>query len=506
MIALTDGKLWALDRRVFKKVVLKPKDMRKDTIRALRRVDMFKCLNLQQLQRLTDLLVESSYSAGDVIVQKGVPLSAFYIIMTGYCALLREDQKLGDPDVTKLIDLDCFGEKSLFDTVEADVSLVAGNDVKVLAITRVAFEEALGPMEKLQAEARIKKNLVVKTEINAPNSLSEVHLQGLVGVDVLGPIMLGTFSGLTPNLSVRSFVLADVEEKGIHQSVKQYIDAVEIVSANLSNNFINALIPRHISILRSPNALHLVFACPIVADLSGLIRTRGDDFDISNDVIVYIVSCIASALETLHGMNIIYRAVQPESLCVDSSGRVVLIDYRVCKLGVVGYSAKTYTICGAADYLAPEQIAQTGHSYPVDLWCLGVLMYELLVGSHPFSSSSEVATFSKISSFGSKTFQTLKFPENISADAKSLINQLLMPVPEARVGAGPNGFSNLKKHAFFKTGMDWDLISAGSSLSPLMGIAEEEMNDITKDGIDQEILSNFDVPYTGSDWHDGLEF
>ena len=58
VIALTDGKLWALNRNIFKKVVMRSMDIRKDIIRVLKNVELLKCLNLQQKQRLADLLCE----------------------------------------------------------------------------------------------------------------------------------------------------------------------------------------------------------------------------------------------------------------------------------------------------------------------------------------------------------------------------------------------------------------------------------------------------------------
>jgi hypothetical protein len=70
---------------MFKKVVLRPTDTRREIIRALKRVELFKCLNLGQLQRLTDLLHEAEYKRGDYIIRQGEMGDAFYIIVGGRC-------------------------------------------------------------------------------------------------------------------------------------------------------------------------------------------------------------------------------------------------------------------------------------------------------------------------------------------------------------------------------------------------------------------------------------
>ena len=160
------------------------------------------------------------------------------------------------------------------------------------------------------------------------------------------------------------------------------------------------------------------------------------------------------------------------------------MDFRICKIGGIGN--RSFTICGASDYLAPEQISQRGHGGPVDLWSMGVLLFELCTGTHPFSASSEVATYAKIASFGSKSGPDLSFPDTISPDMKSLINKLLMPTPEARIGAGIGGLATLKNHPVFSA-TEWESVATKPSPVTLSAIVNTELSEILHHGFSSDL-------------------
>ena len=76
------------------------------------------------------------------------------------------------------------------------------------------------------------------------------------------------------------------------------------------------------------------------------------------------------------------------------------------------------TICGTLDYLPPEMIEGKMHDEMVDLWSLGVLCYEFLVGKPPFEAEGNVETYRRISSVD------LRFPGYMTDEAKDLISRV----------------------------------------------------------------------------------
>lgn len=530
MLALTDGKLWSLDRRVFARVVVRPKDVRREIIRTLKQVKLLACLTLAQRQRLADLFNEATYEQGQYIITQGDHAEDFFILASGTvdCTINRPDGS-GSDVVMQLKEHDYFGERALLEDRPRAANVIATSNVKVFYIGKTSFEHLLGPLAQIIETDRKQREAIAALTHSAevPHTFDDLTIYGIVTTDVLGTLFMGTFGTpaakaaaagacVEPNVTVRSFLLSEIERLSLNDSLGRFIDAMHAILGHPAGTT-SPLIPRPLSFIREVNAIHVTFNQPIVADLSAFVRSNSGAVVASSGMVAYTFACLASALEALHGMSILYRAVHPESLYVDAAGRVVLLDYRVCKIGLAaGVGAgtgagRTFTICGVPDYLAPEQIAQSGHSYPVDLWGMGLLLYEITAGCHPFAAASEVATYSKISSFGTKAFPSLSFPDTVSEECKSLINQLLVPEPGARIGAGASGFAGIRRHPYFQSFADsWPAIAAGTLESPFAAMAKNEKDAMMLEVVDPAEFKRFKKEYTNrtmtEEWLSSLAF
>ncbi|KAF7677265.1 putative spindle assembly checkpoint kinase like protein [Astathelohania contejeani] len=135
---------------------------------------------------------------------------------------------------------------------------------------------------------------------------------------------------------------------------------------------------------------------------------------------------VARALRHMHKRKVIHRDLKPENILLGSDGQIKLADFgwSVCNV-----DQNRYTFCGTVEYLAPEIIKNDRHDTTVDLWCLGILTYEFVVGRTPFEipSRNYREAYSKIKNLD------YAIPSFLSAKAANFISRLLIIIPEDRM-------------------------------------------------------------------------
>ncbi|XP_015278979.1 PREDICTED: aurora kinase B-A-like, partial [Gekko japonicus] len=102
---------------------------------------------------------------------------------------------------------------------------------------------------------------------------------------------------------------------------------------------------------------------------------------------------LADALIYCHGKKVIHRDIKPENLLMGMRGELKIADFG---WSVHAPSLRRKTMCGTLDYLPPEMIEGKSHDEKVDVWCIGILCYEFLVGHPPFESPSHSETYRRI--------------------------------------------------------------------------------------------------------------
>lgn len=134
---------------------------------------------------------------------------------------------------------------------------------------------------------------------------------------------------------------------------------------------------------------------------------------------------LTDALVYLHSKNVIHRDIKPENLLLSRKDELKIADFGWS----VHDSAKSrrQTLCGTLDYLAPEMVEGKKHDFTVDVWSMGVLTYEFLVGNAPFEAEGHQATYQRISSVD------LHFPGHVTAEARDFISKLLVKEPSRRM-------------------------------------------------------------------------
>uniref|UniRef100_A0A673KSF1 non-specific serine/threonine protein kinase n=1 Tax=Sinocyclocheilus rhinocerous TaxID=307959 RepID=A0A673KSF1_9TELE len=163
------------------------------------------------------------------------------------------------------------------------------------------------------------------------------------------------------------------------------------------------------------------------------------------DVKFYLAE-LALALDHLHNLGIVYRDLKPEKY--DRCAAVPFPDFGLSKESV-DQDKKAYSFCGTVEYMSPEVVNRRGHTQSADWWSLGVLMFEMLTGTLPFQGKDRNETMNMILK------AKLGMPQFLSLEAQSLLRMLFKRNPSNRLGAGPDGVEEIKRHAFFST-IDWN--------------------------------------------------
>ena len=154
----------------------------------------------------------------------------------------------------------------------------------------------------------------------------------------------------------------------------------------------------------------------------------------------HFVVDLISSLYYLHNMDppIIHRDIKPENLLVGNNGQLKLTDFGGSNY-LEGGNVR-YTTCGTQIYHSPEMLLKKGYDTRVDIWAIGILIFELMVGRPPFKSDAQHSMEDNI------VHLRINWPSTMNLLARSLITKILKLEPDQR----PT-LKEILEHQFIKT-------------------------------------------------------
>lgn len=121
--------------------------------------------------------------------------------------------------------------------------------------------------------------------------------------------------------------------------------------------------------------------------LKNLIKRRGS---LTLPEVIDIMGQITSGIEHAHEKNIIHRDIKPQNILILDDGLVKIADFGIAQALNNNELTQTNSVMGSVHYLPPEQANGTGSTFKSDIYSLGILMFELLIGKVPFKGENAV--------------------------------------------------------------------------------------------------------------------
>ncbi|CAG9788668.1 unnamed protein product [Diatraea saccharalis] len=442
--AATDCRLWAIERQCFQTIMMRTGLIRQaEYTDFLKSVPIFKDLPEDTLIKISDVLEETHYQNGDYIIRQGARGDTFFIISKGQVKVTQKQPNSNDEKfIRTLTKGDFFGEKALQgdDLRTANIICDSPEGCTCLVIDRETFNQLISALDEIrtkykdEGESRQRLN-----EEFANLRLSDLRIIATLGIGGFGRVELVQIQGD----SSRSFALKQMKKAQIVETrQQQHIMSEKEIMSEMNCEFIVKLFKT----FKDRKYLYMLMETCLGGELWTILRDRGQFDDATTR---FYTACVVEAFHYLHSRNIIYRDLKPENLLLDSKGYVKLVDFGFSKK--LQASRKTWTFCGTPEYVAPEVIMNRGHDISADYWSLGVLMFELLTGSPPFTGADPMKIYNKIL----KGIDAVEFPRCITRNAANLIKKLCRDNPAERLGYQRGGITEIQKHKWFD-GFNWE--------------------------------------------------
>jgi len=197
---------------------------------------------------------------------------------------------------------------------------------------------------------------------------------------------------------------------------------------------------RHENIIQMLDTFETKTKFVVVTELAHgeLFEILEDDNCLPEECVAKIAKQLVRSLHYLHSNGIIHRDMKPQNILIGATGTVKLCDFGFART-MASKSIVLTSIKGTPLYMAPEVVQEHPYNHTVDLWSLGVILYELFVGQPPFYTNSIYSLINHI------VKDPIKYPESMGDHFKSFLKGLLNKEPSKRLD-----WPDLLQHPFLQ--------------------------------------------------------
>jgi len=429
-------------------------------------VSLLRRLDEQTRSALADALMPVRIEPLGVVFEQGdeskdVSDESLYFVESGAVIITKDARVL-----TTATRGEHFGELALLrGGPRAAKASASSAGAFLLALSREDFDKAGGAIARAALEKAAAEAYGVEGETNAASStlralfgsdtrLADFELRAVLGVGAFGKVYLAKHRSLKHVCAIKSLSKGQLLEARLHKHVLQERDVMRDVADSRHT-------VRLLGTFQDSTKLYVCTEVIMGGELFNRLARVGGA--VTEKDAAFYAACVVLGLQYMQRKHYVYRDLKPENLLVDESGYVKIADFGFAKRLPPGERA--FTLCGTPEYMAPELFKQTGHDKGVDWWALGVLAYEMVLGSPPFYSPNGDGA-SQMRRVLSGKYAFPKGAQRTSAAFEDFVKKLLNPNSAKRLGCLRDGAADVKRHTWLTENVDWRAIADGTAAAP----------------------------------------
>jgi cGMP-dependent protein kinase len=407
----------------------------------IRKVAAFRHLNEEQVAKLVNAFRLETFKKKAKVFKQGDPGSVFYVIASGEVSILINGTLIRNMGSNAY-----FGERALlFEEPRTATVEVVSSEAQIWSVDKAVFSQIVkGKMQKVLME-RIKLQD------------TSVTLKELKHVKVIGLGSAGTVRLVQHKTTGMRYALKRVKKR------QNRVPAEVSRECKLLAENDHPMVMHLVKTFETAKSVYMLTELITGGELHAAIRKIPTV--LSRAQAQFYTGSLVLVLEALADRNIVYRDLKPENVMLDAQGYIKLVDFGISKKLLAG-RPQTFTVIGTPHYMAPEILTGRGYSLQVDIWSLGIMLYEFVCGFLPFADDLDDPTEVCQAVLRSP----LRFPARYrDQEGRACIEGMLCRHPNRRLGGGISGCEALKNAPFFTAGHEPSADRGSSLFNKIMG-------------------------------------